>query len=57
MVGQEIEKIFNASSDPVEIRIENFPKYVRRQHLTRLFALYEIFKRVIPVKARSSSAE
>ena len=49
-VGPEIEKIFNASDDTVEIRLENFPKYVRRQHLTRFFALYEIFKRVIPVK-------
>ena len=50
MVGPEIEKIFNASTDPVEVRIENFPKYVRRQHMTRFLALYELFKRVIPVK-------
>src|SRR5258708_11306214 len=50
MVGSEIERIFNASEDPVEVRLENFPKYVRRQHLTRFFALYEIFKRIIPVK-------
>lgn len=50
MVGEETEKVFNASNDPVETRIENFPKYVRRQHLTRLFALYEVFKRVLPVK-------
>ncbi|TMF26727.1 MAG: class I SAM-dependent methyltransferase [Chloroflexi bacterium] len=49
-VGSAIEKVFNASADPVEIRIENFPKYVRRQHLTRLLALYEIFKRILPVK-------
>jgi hypothetical protein len=49
-VGPGIEKIFNASDDPVEVRLENFPKYVRRQHLTRLFALYEVFKRVIAVK-------
>jgi len=50
MVGPEIERIFNASPDPVEVRIENFPKYVRRQHLTRLLALYEVFKRIIGVK-------
>lgn len=50
MVGPEIEKIFNASPDSVEIRIENFPKYVRRQHLTRLLAMYEIFKRIVGVK-------
>ncbi len=49
-VGSAIEKVFNASADPVEVRIENFPKYVRRQHLTRLLALYEIFKRILPVK-------
>lgn len=50
MVGEETEKAFNASGDPVETRLENFPKYVRRQHLTRLFALYEVFKRVLHVK-------
>jgi hypothetical protein len=50
MVGEEVEKVFNASGDPVQTRLENFPKYVRRQHLTRLFALYEVFKRVLNVK-------
>jgi hypothetical protein len=50
VVGAEMEKVFNASGDPVETRLENFPKYVRRQHLTRLFALYEVFKRVLNVK-------
>src|SRR5438309_8442206 len=50
MVGAEIEKIFNESADAVETRLENFPKYVRRQHLTRFLAHYEIFKRVVPVK-------
>jgi len=49
-VGREIESIFDKSSDPVEVRLENFPKYVRRQHLTRFLALYEIFKRVLTVK-------
>ena len=50
MVGPEVEQIFNASPDAAETRLENFPKYVRRQHLTRFLALYEIFKRIIPVK-------
>lgn len=50
MVGPQVENVFNASTDPVEIRLENFPKYVRRQHLTRFLALYEIFKRIIRVK-------
>ena len=45
-----IERIFNASTDPVGVRLENFPKYVRRQHLKRFLALYEVFKLVLPVK-------
>lgn len=49
-VGKKIEKIFNACPDSVEIKIENFPKYVRRQHLKRFLAMYEIFKLVLPVK-------
>jgi hypothetical protein len=49
-VGKNVERIFNASPDPVEIKLENFPKYVRRQHLKRFLALYEIFKLVLPVK-------
>jgi hypothetical protein len=31
-------------------KMENFPKYVRRQNLTRFLALYEIFKRIRNVK-------
>jgi hypothetical protein len=50
MVGEEIEKIFNASPDSVQTKLENFPKYVRRQHLTRFLAHYEIFKRILNVK-------
>lgn len=49
-VGQEIEDLFLQSPDPAESKLENFPKYVRRQHLKRFLALYEIFKRVMPVK-------
>lgn len=49
-VGKNIEQIFNACPDPIEIKLENFPKYVRRQHLKRFLALYEIFKLVLPVK-------
>lgn len=33
-----------------EKKLENFPKYVRRQNLTRFLALYEIFKKVLNVK-------
>jgi len=49
-VGKNLERIFNACSDPVEIKLENFPKYVRRQHLKRFLALYEVFKLILPVK-------
>ena len=34
-VGQNVAKIFDACSDSTETKIENFPKYVRRQHLKR----------------------
>ena len=33
-----------------ESKMENFPKYVRRQNLTRFMVLYEIFKKVLEVK-------
>jgi hypothetical protein len=49
-VGKSIERIFAACPDPVEIKLENFPKYVRRQHLKRFLAMYEIFKLALPVK-------
>lgn len=41
---------FDANPETWEKKMENFPKYVRRQNLTRFLALYEIFKRVLPVK-------
>jgi hypothetical protein len=50
LVGGEIARIFERCTDPTEIKIENFPKYARRQHLKRFLALYEIFKRVLPIK-------
>src|SRR2546421_8793043 len=49
-VGQELEAVFNACGDSLQIRLESFPKYVRRQTLTRFLALYELFKQVLPVK-------
>lgn len=49
-VGKAIEGIFNKNPDSIEIKLENFPKYVRRQHLKRFLTLYEIFKRLLPVK-------
>ena len=49
-VGKNIERIFTECSDSVEIKLQNFPKYVRRQHLKRFLAMYELFKLVLPVK-------
>jgi len=41
---------FERNPQPWEGKLENFPKYVRRQNLTRFLALYEIFKQILPVK-------
>jgi hypothetical protein len=41
---------FERNPSSWESKLENFPKYVRRQNLTRFLALYEIFKRVLEVK-------
>jgi hypothetical protein len=49
-VGQNVARIFDECPDSTEIKLESFPKYVRRQHLKRFLALYEIFKLVLPVK-------
>ncbi|MBU4270487.1 MAG: TylF/MycF family methyltransferase [Planctomycetes bacterium] len=49
-VGRNISRIFENCPDSVETKLENFPKYVRRQHLKRFLALYELFKLALPVK-------
>lgn len=49
-VGQNIAHIFEKCNDPLEIKIENFTKYARRQHLKRFLSMYELFKLVLPVK-------
>lgn len=45
-----IKALFEANPYSWESKIENFPKYIRRQNLTRLLALYEIFNRILGVK-------
>jgi hypothetical protein len=50
LVGERLQSVFERCNDPWEKKIENFTKYVKRQNLTKLFAQYEIFKRVLPVK-------
>lgn len=48
--GARNRACFERNPDSWEKKMESFPKYVRRQNLTRLFAQYEIFKKIIPVK-------
>jgi len=45
-----LKSCFDRNPESWEKKIENFPKYVRRQNLTRFLALYEIYKRILPVK-------
>ena len=49
-MGKSLENIFVNCSDSIEAKLENFPKYVRRQHLKRFLAMYELFKLILPVK-------
>lgn len=43
-------KYFTENPDGIEKRLENFPKYVRRQNLTRFLALYELYKLILGTK-------
>ncbi len=45
-----LKACFDRNPEPWDKKIENFPKYVRRQNLTRFLALYEIYRRILPVK-------
>jgi hypothetical protein len=45
-----LKKCFDMNPEPWDKKIENFPKYVRRQNLTRFLALYEIYKLILPIK-------
>lgn len=49
-VGPRLAEAFLKSPDSIEKKLENFTKYIRRQNLTRLLSLYELFKRVLHVK-------
>ncbi len=49
-VSKQLESVFLNCIDSVETKLDNFPKYIREQQLRRLFALYEIFKKILPVK-------
>ena len=44
------KECFDANPASWEVKMENFPKYVKRQNLTRFLAMYEIFKLIVDVK-------
>lgn len=48
--GTRNKALFEANPSTWETKLENFPKYVRRQNLTRFLALYELYKRQLPIK-------
>jgi hypothetical protein len=48
--GSLNKKCFNSNPASWEKKLENFPKYAKKQNITRLISLYEIFKKVIDVK-------
>lgn len=43
-------QIFENTPEAIEIKLDNFPKYVKRQKITRFLALYELFKKILQVK-------
>ena len=45
-----VARIFEQCPDTIQVKLESFTKYVRRQHLKRFLALYEVFKLAMPVK-------
>jgi len=47
---RELEEVFNQCPDSVEAKLDNFPKYIKRQKLTRLFAFYELFQKILSIK-------
>jgi hypothetical protein len=49
-IGARLANVFAKCPDATTIKLDNFTKYIRRQRLTRLLSLYEIFKRILPVK-------
>ncbi len=48
--GSLNKQCFDKNPSDWEKKMENFPKYVKRQNLTRFLALYEIFRRITDVK-------
>jgi hypothetical protein len=49
-VGPALANEFGSSRDPIEARLETFPRYARRKTITRFITLYELFKLALPAK-------
>ncbi len=49
-VVKKFAQMFERSPSSTEIKLDQFPKYVRRQRLTRFLSLYELFKKVLTIK-------
>jgi len=43
-------EVFERSPCNTKDKLENFPKYVRRQTIARFLARYELFKMILDVK-------
>lgn len=48
--SERLQQCFEANPESWPKKMENFPCYSRRAALTRFIVLYELFKKVIPVK-------
>ena len=48
--GRGYARVFEDCPDSIEVKLDNFPKYIRLQALTRLLSRYEIFKQVLGIK-------
>ena len=48
--AERVAELFQNNPDPLTVKLENFPKYARRVPLKRFLAMYELFKRILPVK-------
>ena len=48
--GNRNTEIFSSCLDPLAAKLDNFPKYVRRVQLKRFLVMYELYKRILPVK-------
>jgi Macrocin-O-methyltransferase (TylF) len=49
LMGPVVSDAFSSSPASLSAKLDNFPKYVRRQSLARFLARYELFKLQLPV--------